>query len=116
MFLNLLVNIANAIEGHGLINLNSGQAGHWVWIEIEIADNGFGIAADNLANIFDPFFTTKEIGKGTGLGLHVVKMAIETHCGEIAVSRTEGYGAGFKIVLPIAGASQQKVSQQKVSR
>lgn len=109
MFLNLLVNTANAIEGHGLINLNSSQAGDWVWIEI--ADNGFGIAADNLTNIFDPFFTTKEIGKGTGLGLHVVKMAIETDGGEIVVSSTEGYGAGFKIVLPIAGASQQKVSR-----
>lgn len=104
VFLNLLVNAANAIEGHGLISLSSGQAGDWVWIEI--ADNGCGIAVDNLANIFDPFFTTKEIGKGTGLGLHVVKTAIETHGGEIAVRSTEGYGAGFKIVLPIAGVSR----------
>lgn len=104
VFLNLLVNAAHAVHGRGVISLSTGQAGDWVWIEV--ADNGCGIATDNLANIFDPFFTTKEIGKGTGLGLHVVKRAVEIHGGEIAVSSTEGYGTGFKIVLPIAGVSQ----------
>ncbi|ETN92360.1 Sensor protein ZraS [Gammaproteobacteria bacterium MOLA455] len=95
MFLNLLVNTANAIEGHGLINLNSSQAGDWVWIEI--ADNGFGIAADNLTNIFDPFFTTKEIGKGTGLGLHVVKMAIETMVVKLSLAAQKDMEQGLKL-------------------
>ncbi len=101
VFLNLLVNAAHAIEGHGLISLGSGQKGDRVWIEI--ADNGCGISPNNLANIFDPFFTTKEIGKGTGLGLHVVKTAIEVHGGEIRVSSEAGVGSAFKILLPIAG-------------
>jgi signal transduction histidine kinase len=101
VFLNLLVNAAHAIQGRGLIRLSSGQVGDWVWIEI--ADNGCGIAADNLDKIFDPFFTTKEIGKGTGLGLHVVKTAVEVHGGEIRVSSDEAHGTAFKVFLPIAG-------------
>ena len=73
---------------------------------VEIADNGCGISEDDLANIFDPFFTTKDIGKGTGLGLHVVKTAVEMHGGEILVSSTDGCGAIFKIMLPIAGVTR----------
>jgi signal transduction histidine kinase len=59
-----------------------------------------------LANIFDPFFTTKDIGKGTGLGLHVVKTAVEMHGGEISVNSKEGCGSIFKIILPIAGVTR----------
>jgi signal transduction histidine kinase len=104
VFLNLLVNAAHAIHGHGLIRLSTGQAGHKVWIEV--ADNGCGISSDYLPNIFDPFFTTKDIGKGTGLGLHVVKTAVEMHGGEISVNSKEGCGAIFRICLPIAGVTR----------
>jgi signal transduction histidine kinase len=105
VFLNLLLNAVQAIEGRGIIRLSSGQAGDWLWVEI--ADNGCGISADKLANIFDPFFTTKEIGKGTGLGLHVAKAAVEMHGGELAVTSAEGSGAAFKVVLPIAEVTRQ---------
>ena len=103
IFLNLLVNAAHAINAErGLITVSSGGDGDRVWIEI--TDNGCGIPEDNLGKIFDPFFTTKEVGKGTGLGLHVVKGAIDMHGGEIYVSSTQGCGASFRVVLPIAGA------------
>lgn len=101
VFINLLVNAAHAIQEQGFIRLSTGRDGDTVWVEI--ADNGAGIAPHNLTNIFDPFFTTKEIGKGTGLGLHVVKTAVEMHGGKIAVNSLEGCGAVFKIGLPIAG-------------
>jgi two-component system NtrC family sensor kinase len=104
VFLNLLVNAAHAIHGYGLIRLSTGREGDRVFVEI--ADNGCGISEDDLANIFDPFFTTKDIGKGTGLGLHVVKTAVEMHGGEILVSSTDGCGAIFKIMLPIAGVTR----------
>lgn len=103
VFLNLLVNAAQAIKERGLITVSTGRDGEMVWIEI--SDNGCGIAEQNLAKIFDPFFTTKEIGKGTGLGLHVVKGAIDMHGGEIFVTSKEGCGASFRILLPIAGLS-----------
>lgn len=103
VFLNLLVNAAQAIKERGLITVSTGRDGEMVWIEI--SDNGCGIAEKDLAKIFDPFFTTKEIGKGTGLGLHVVKGAIDMHGGEIHVSSKEGCGASFRVLLPIAGLS-----------
>lgn len=103
VFLNLLVNAAQAIKERGLITVSTGREGEMVWIEI--SDNGCGIAEKDLAKIFDPFFTTKEIGKGTGLGLHVVKGAIDMHGGEIHVSSKEGCGASFRVLLPIAGLS-----------
>lgn len=101
VFLNLLVNAAQAIKERGLISVATGSDGERVWVEI--ADNGCGIAESNLGKIFDPFFTTKEIGKGTGLGLHVVKGAVDLHGGEIYVSSKEDCGASFKIFLPVAG-------------
>lgn len=103
VFLNLLVNAGHAINTErGLIIVSTGCAGDTVWIDI--TDNGCGIPEDNLGKIFDPFFTTKEVGKGTGLGLHVVKGAVDMHGGEIYVSSTQGCGASFRVVLPIAGA------------
>jgi two-component system NtrC family sensor kinase len=104
VFLNLLVNAAHAIKDRGLITVATGRDGDRVWIDI--SDDGCGISKDNLGKIFDPFFTTKDIGKGTGLGLHVVKAAVEVHRGEIFVSSEEGCGASFKIVLPIAGTAR----------
>ncbi|MDG1819822.1 MAG: ATP-binding protein [Porticoccaceae bacterium] len=102
VFINLLVNAAHAIKERGLITVSTGIDGELVWIDI--SDNGCGIPKQNLDKIFDPFFTTKEIGKGTGLGLHVVKGALEMHGGEIYVSSEEGCGASFRIVLPISGS------------
>lgn len=101
VFLNLLVNAAQAIKDRGLITVSTGMDEGLVWIDI--ADNGCGIPEANLDKIFDPFFTTKEVGKGTGLGLHVVKAAVDVHGGEIFVNSTEGCGTSFRVVLPIAG-------------
>ena len=101
VFLNLLVNAAQAIPKRGLISVVTGQLNDRVWIEIR--DNGCGICAAHREKIFDPFFTTKEVGEGTGLGLHVVKGAVDMHGGEISVSSTEGCGTCFKISLPVIG-------------
>ena len=104
VFLNLLVNAAQAIPEWGLIKVVSGAKGNRVWVEI--SDNGCGIAEAHRTKIFDPFFTTKAIGQGTGLGLHVVKGAVEMHGGEIMVCSKEGFGACFRVSLPVAGKRQ----------
>ena len=98
VFMNILVNAAQAIEEHGKIRVATGTEGDKVWVEI--ADNGSGIAPEQLGRIFDPFFTTKPVGKGTGLGLSISYGIVQKHHGEIQVSSTPGAGTTFRIVLP----------------
>lgn len=101
VFLNLLVNAAQSISERGLISVVTGEDSGMVWIEVN--DNGCGISEADRAKIFDPFFTTKEVGQGTGLGLHVVKGAVDMHGGEITVDSAEGCGSSFKVLLPVSG-------------
>ena len=70
-------------------------------VVIKIADNGSGIPADKIGQIFNPFFTTKEPGKGTGLGLFIVKQVIERNKGTIAVDSNEGVGTTFTLTFPV---------------
>jgi PAS domain S-box-containing protein len=89
VFLNLVLNAIEAIpEGErGLIRIVTRTRGGRV--EVEIADNGTGIAPGDLERIFDPFFTTKPVGKGTGLGLAISHRIVTRLGGEISVtSRT----------------------------
>ena len=100
VFMNLLVNAAQAIETKGEIILKSGMEGSGrVWISI--SDTGQGIAPEHLNRIFDPFFTTKPVGIGTGLGLSLVFGIISRHHGRIEVSSQLGQGTTFRIILPI---------------
>ena len=100
VFMNVLVNAAQAISEKGEIRIATRSVGDGV--EIEICDSGSGIPADVLPRIFDPFFTTKPVGSGTGLGLSVSYGIIRKHNGEIKVSSEQGKGTCFTIVLPIA--------------
>ncbi len=100
VFLNLLVNAAQAIGAErGNIRIRTGVDGAQVWVEI--ADNGAGIAAENLQKIFDPFFTTKPVGKGTGLGLSLSYGIVQKHGGRLEVSSVVGTGTTFRITLPV---------------
>jgi signal transduction histidine kinase len=99
VFMNILVNAAQAIPEKGELRIRTRASdGH---VEIRIQDTGTGISPENLKKIFDPFFTTKEIGKGTGLGLHVVHSIVEKHKGTIDVDSEVGRGTTFTISLPV---------------
>jgi signal transduction histidine kinase len=101
VFMNLLVNAAHAITAErGTITLRTGTAADGVWVEV--ADNGSGIAKENLGRIFDPFFTTKPVGKGTGLGLSLSYGIVRKHAGQIEVSSEIGVGTTFRVTLPRA--------------
>lgn len=69
-------------------------------VKIEVSDNGKGMSPEVKSRIFDAFFTTKEVGKGTGLGLHIVHKEIEKHHGDIQVISEVGQGTKFIITLP----------------
>jgi signal transduction histidine kinase len=104
VFLNLLVNAMQAIESthrdDGRIAItteaNNGE------IIVEVADNGCGIADENLPQIFDPFFTTKNVGDGTGLGLSITHGMVQDHGGRLEVESVPGQGTRFRVFLPVA--------------
>ncbi len=100
VFMNLIVNSAQAIEGKGIIRIKTSW--HDNSAEIKISDNGMGIPKENLGKIYDPFFTTKDVGKGTGLGLHLCYNIIKKHQGTILVESIEGKGTTFTISLPLS--------------
>jgi two-component system, NtrC family, sensor kinase len=101
VFMNILINSAQAIEKQGEIRVRSWyENGH---VSISISDTGCGIPQDKLHRIFEPFFTTKEIGKGTGLGLSIAYDIVKKHHGEIKVESTVGEGTTFIIKIPATG-------------
>jgi PAS domain S-box-containing protein len=109
VFVNLLINAAQAIEEKGVITISTrylnGQSAdnnkEQDYIEIKISDTGRGIPDDKLNRIFDPFFTTKDVGKGTGLGLSIAYDIIQKHKGKIEVGSEVGKGTTFTIKLPL---------------
>ncbi len=100
VFLNIITNAAQAIEGHGEIVITTKIADS-DRVAISIADNGSGIPEEILDKIRDPFFTTKEVGTGTGLGLSIVDEIIRSHDGELRIKSEVGKGSVFTVLLPI---------------
>lgn len=99
VFMNILTNAAQAIEGDGEILIRTSHAGGTV--RILFRDSGPGIPYENLAHIFEPFFTTKEAGKGTGLGLAISDGIVRQHGGQIVVETAPGSGSTFILELPV---------------
>jgi signal transduction histidine kinase len=99
VFMNILVNAAQAIEKKGDIHVATRQMNGFV--EVDISDTGCGIAPENLSRIFDPFFTTKDVGKGTGLGMNIAYNIVKKHDGTIDVHSEPGKGTRFTIRIPI---------------
>ena len=98
VFVNLINNATQAMDGKGRLTLGAAQDG--AWIDVTISDTGPGIPAAVRPRIFDPFFTTKAPGKGTGLGLSIVHKIVTRHAGTITVDSTEGEGTTFRLRFP----------------
>ncbi len=110
VFINLLNNSIDAIEGAGVIKIETGLAHKEAKLEgniipegilISITDNGKGIKQADMTQIFEPFFSTKLPTEGTGLGLYISKSIIQRHHGKIEVTSKEGEGTTFTIFLPL---------------
>lgn len=100
VFLNIIGNSIRSIRNKGEITINIDFRETTQKVKIEVKDNGSGISEENLKKVFEPFFTTKEIGKGTGLGLTIVKKIISDHNGSIEIFSQEGKGTAVEIILP----------------
>ncbi|MPS30918.1 two-component sensor histidine kinase [Salinivibrio sp. VYel9] len=109
VFLNLLINAAQAIEGEGKINIDVAplDVEH---LMIKIKDTGLGIPDEVLTTIFEPFYTTKPVGQGTGLGLSVSRDIIAAHGGQITVESEQGKGTTFTIVLPCSDGCADEIA------
>ncbi len=101
VFLNLIINAAEAMSGSGTLTLTTCFGTNVQSIEIEVRDTGHGISIENMEKIFNPFFTTKEISHGVGLGLAISYGIVKEHNGEITVESEIGQGAKFIVSLPI---------------
>jgi two-component system NtrC family sensor kinase len=100
VFMNLLVNAADAIDRQGEVAIEARHEDGAVLISI--TDTGCGIPEEHLGRIFEPFFTTKETGKGTGLGLSISYDIVKRHHGEITVESSPGKGTTFTVRIPDA--------------
>ncbi|MFC1502065.1 PAS domain S-box protein [bacterium] len=98
VFLNLLQNSAEAMDGGGQIDITTYQNDGD--IQIHVKDSGGGISEEAMKKIFDPFFTTKETG--TGLGLSVCYGICKAHGGDLRYSSVQGEGTTATVVLPLA--------------
>ena len=103
VFMNLIINAAEAMEGSGNLTIRTRENKNTNNIEIAFSDTGHGISEDNLKRIFDPFFTTKDVGHGTGLGLAISYGLVKSHQGAIQVESEVGTGTTFIVKLPKEG-------------
>jgi signal transduction histidine kinase len=102
VLMNLVVNALDAIGSSGLIRITATAYGES--IDLCVCDDGPGIPMDIQGKVFDPFFTTKDVGKGTGLGLHISRNEVLKHGGTIGLQSSLGKGSNFTITLPIRPA------------
>ncbi|MBI4753556.1 GHKL domain-containing protein, partial [Candidatus Desantisbacteria bacterium] len=101
VFINLLQNASEAMQGKGKIQINTCRraTNEKEFINLTFEDTGYGISEEIIEKIFDPFYTTKT--KGTGLGLAICKKIIDAHQGKIEIKSRVGVGTTIVIWLPM---------------
>jgi len=97
VFMNLIINAAEAMEGTGRLTLATRYDPVEQLLEARVTDTGHGIRPEDLDRIFHPFFTTKGVGHGTGLGLSISYGIVKEHRGTIGVDSEIGWGTTFTV-------------------
>lgn len=104
VFMNILTNAVQAIEGQGRIWIATKTTrirGKGEMVLISIQDSGKGMTPEVMEKIFDPFFSTKNVGQGTGLGLSITYGIVLNHGGDIQVKSQPSTGTEFIITIPV---------------
>lgn len=104
---NLQINALHAMEKQGILTMTTNISGDRRFAEVSFSDTGHGVKDSIRHQIFLPFYTTKEKGKGTGLGLYIVKQIIEQHGGYIRLDSEEGRGTTVLIGLPLRSETEK---------
>lgn len=102
VLLVLIVNAADAMPRGGNLWITSSVRPESREVQVQVRDDGCGIATDLLPQLFEPFLTTKENGQGVGLGLAISRSIVERHQGRIEVQSKLGQGSTFTVVLPMS--------------
>jgi len=105
VFINIILNAAEAMDGNGVLTLSTALNEDNTHIEVKFSDTGHGIKEEDNKRLFEPFFSTKEVGKGTGLGLAISYSIIQKHQGTIGVESKAGKGSIFTVKLPVMSES-----------
>jgi signal transduction histidine kinase len=109
VFMNLILNAIQSIEGGGLVEISSRlfvSSDSHKFVQIRVYDSGIGIPEKDIENIFNPFFTTKK--GGSGLGLSISHQIVQEHAGYMAVESKVGHGTSFYINLPVSALAQKE--------
>lgn len=104
VFLNIINNAGDAMDGSGALTLTT--LCNEECVRATVTDTGKGMTSEEIGRVFDPFFTTKEVGKGTGLGLSISLNIVEAMGGHIEVQSMPGAGSSFTVVLPLNRAEE----------
>ncbi|MFL6336767.1 MAG: sensor histidine kinase [Pyrinomonadaceae bacterium] len=105
VFINLFNNALDAMSAGGELRVETAYADGTV--RVDFSDTGTGMGAEVRAHAFDPLYTTKERGRGTGLGLFIVRQVVNEHGGRIEVESAPGRGARFRLTFPSAAAEER---------
>ncbi|HJQ33545.1 MAG TPA: ATP-binding protein [Pyrinomonadaceae bacterium] len=114
VFINLVNNALDAMSAGGELRVETsfepqdgnGSAGV---VRVDFADTGTGMSEEVRAHIFDPLYTTKERGRGTGLGLVIVRQLVSEHGGRVEVESEPGRGSRFRLTFPATAAEDLKL-------
>lgn len=125
LLMNLCINARDAMQGKGTISIRLGwcrnvdnecNCCHKVikgdWVGLTVGDTGSGMSPETLKHLFEPFYTTKEVGKGTGLGMSVLRGIVSSHGGHVLVATTPGSGTTIKLLFPPVTTEQNEVTEK----
>jgi signal transduction histidine kinase len=108
VILNLGKNALDAMHEAGGTTLTLACRNAGDWVELLVQDDGPGIPPDLQARMFEPFVSTKGPGKGTGLGLHLVREIVTSHAGTIECESQSGKGTQFRVQLPASPSNSER--------
>lgn len=110
VLLALMMNAVDAMPRGGNLWVRSRSLPQSDQVELQVRDDGTGVAPEVLSKLFEPFTTTKDIGKGVGLGLAISHSIVERHNGQIVVESEVGRGTSFYIFLPLDANDASKAA------